>query len=107
MVLALILFWVFINLDFDSIYKNTQKKGKANISLSWPNKFGHQLHVWCQLKVIAAMADNIRLKENKDRQKVILTELPRGDFVWGEGVAVRTVCTLLGDFRTKKNEYHF
>lgn len=58
MVLALFLFWVFINLDFDSTHKNTQKKSKANILLPWPNKFGHHLHVWRPLKVVTGMADN-------------------------------------------------
>ena len=67
--------------------------------LSWPNKFGHQLHVWCPVKWLIIN----RLKENKNHQKVILTGLPRGDFVWGEGVAVHTLCTLLGDFRSKNN----
>ena len=45
--------------------------------------------------------------KNKNRQKAILTGLPRGDFFWGEGAAVRTYCTLLDDFRDKENEYHF
>ena len=72
--LALFLFWVFINLDFDCIHKNTQKKSKANISLSSPNKFGHQFHVWCPLKVIAGMADNYQIKRKQ--------ESPKGDFDW-------------------------
>ena len=37
--------------------------------------------------------------KNKNRQKAILTGLPKGDFFWGEEGAVRTYCTLLDDFR--------
>ena len=70
---------------------------------------------------------------NKNRRKAILTGLPRGDFFWGEGAAVRTQATItprrrplrhieshvrvkhkliwtlypLEDFRNKNNEYHF
>ena len=42
--------------------------------LSWPNKFGHQLHVWCPLKVIAATTDNKQIKRKQ--------ESPKGDFNW-------------------------